>query len=428
MNRNTVIILTSVVAMLIGVAIGKFWDPADSVGGGIGDKQERQVLYWQAPMDPAFRRDEPGKSPMGMDLVPVYADEAGAETGVVLIDSSVVSNLGVRSAEAVQGPLSKVIETVGYVGYDEDTLHHIHTRVDGWIEKLSVTATGDPVRNGQTLFELYSPTLVNAQQEYLSALSRSPSLVTASRDRLLALGFTERELARLDKEREVRQRVQIRATSHGFVAHLGVREGIFITPATEVMSIAQLDRVWVQAEVFERQSNWVRPGQRAEIELDYLPGERWQGTVDYIYPELDERTRTLRVRLRFANEGEVLRPNMFARVTLYGNETEPLLHIPRAALIRGGKSDRVVLALGDGRFRAQPVTTGIESGDRVAILSGLSAGDFVVTSGQFLIDSESNIDSALQRLDSSTSGDESPHDGTMRDAIDHSAHRPEDAQ
>ncbi|MDH5501723.1 MAG: efflux RND transporter periplasmic adaptor subunit, partial [Gammaproteobacteria bacterium] len=257
---------------------------------------------------------------------------------------------------------------------------------------------------------------------------RSPSLVTASRDRLLALGFTERELARLDKEREVRQRVQIRATSHGFVAHLGVREGIFITPATEVMSIAQLDRVWVQAEVFERQSNWVRPGQRAEIELDYLPGERWQGTVDYIYPELDERTRTLRVRLRFANEGEVLRPNMFARVTLYGNETEPLLHIPRAALIRGGKSDRVVLALGDGRFRAQPVTTGIESGDRVAILSGLSAGDFVVTSGQFLIDSESNIDSALQRLDSSTSGDESPHDGTMRDAIDHSAHRPEDAQ
>ncbi|MDH5502225.1 MAG: efflux RND transporter periplasmic adaptor subunit, partial [Gammaproteobacteria bacterium] len=157
MNRNTVIILTSVVAMLIGVAIGKFWDPADSVGGGIGDKQERQVLYWQAPMDPAFRRDEPGKSPMGMDLVPVYADEAGAETGVVLIDSSVVSNLGVRSAEAVQGPLSKVIETVGYVGYDEDTLHHIHTRVDGWIEKLSVTATGDPVRNGQTLFELYSP-------------------------------------------------------------------------------------------------------------------------------------------------------------------------------------------------------------------------------------------------------------------------------
>ncbi|MDH5213581.1 MAG: efflux RND transporter periplasmic adaptor subunit, partial [Gammaproteobacteria bacterium] len=401
---------------------------ADSVGGGIGDKHERQVLYWQAPMDPAFRRDEPGKSPMGMDLVPVYADEAGAETGVVLIDSSVVSNLGVRSAEAVQGPLSKVIETVGYVGYDEDTLHHIHTRVDGWIEKLSVTATGDPVRNGQTLFELYSPTLVNAQQEYLSALSRSPSLVTASRDRLLALGFTERELARLDKEREVRQRVQIRATSHGFVAHLGVREGIFITPATEVMSIAQLDRVWVQAEVFERQSNWVRPGQRAEIELDYLPGERWQGTVDYIYPELDERTRTLRVRLRFANEGEVLRPNMFARVTLYGNETEPLLHIPRAALIRGGKSDRVVLALGDGRFRAQPVTTGIESGDRVAILSGLSAGDFVVTSGQFLIDSESNIDSALQRLDSSTSGDESPHDGTMRDAIDHSAHRPEDAQ
>ncbi len=422
MNK-TILAVSVVTAIVVGIAVGRWWLPAgDNVDAGAAGG-ERQVLYWKGPMDPNFRSDKPGKSPMGMDLIPVYADEADADDpSVVSIDPKIVNSLGVRTATVEQSVLSRRVETVGYVGYDEDTLRHIHTRVDGWIEKLAVKSTGDPVKQGQVLFELYSPTLVNAGEEYLTALAgRNTGLQQASRERLVALGVTAREIKRLDSERTVKQRVRVYAESDGFVAHLGVREGIFITPATEVMSIARLDRVWLLAEVFERQAAWVRAGQRAEVVLDYLPGERWQGSVDYVYPELDLKTRTLKVRLRFDNEAEILRPNMFARVTIYGTETPEVVHIPHEALIRGGMVNRVVLALGDGKFRAQPVTLGIESGDRVEIRSGIAAGDTVVTSGQFLIDSESNIESALARIDDASQGSDEP-------ATDHDEHDAESNQ
>ncbi len=388
------------VVLAIGFSLGQWW-PTDSDVSTSSGKSEREVLYYKAPMDPNFRSDTPGTSPMGMELVPVYADEVGSvDLGVVSIDPTIVNNLGVRSAAAEKSVLSRRIETVGYVGYDEDTIHHIHTRADGWIEKLSIKTTGDPVTRGQILFEFYSPTLVNAQEEYLATLQSSNApLRKASRQRLTAFGVGEEEIKRLESERKVRQRVRVYAQSDGFVAHLGVREGIYITAATDVMSIAELDSVWVLVEVFERQVAWVKAGQRAEVMLDYLPGEVLQGTVDYVYPELDSKTRTLKVRLRFDNPAEALRPNMFSRVTIFGTETTPVVHVPQEALIRGGTIDRVVLALGGGRFRTQPVKVGIEAGDRVEIRSGLNAGDRVVTSGQFLIDSESNIDSALARMD-----------------------------
>ncbi len=400
MKKNLMRAILFIGAIMLGIAINRWWlPPAGSGDGGSGEK-ERTVLYWKAPMDPNYRGDKPGKSPMGMELVPVYADEmVGNDPSIISIDPTIVSNLGVRAAPAQWGPLSRRIETVGYVGYDEDTVHHIHTRVDGWIEKLEIKTTGDPVNKGQPLFELYSPTLVNAEEEYLAAMkSRNTALHQASRERLVALGVTETEIKRLDTERTVKQRVRIYSETDGFVAHLGVREGEYITPATDIMSIAKLDRVWVLVEVFERQAAWVQRGQRAEVELDYLPGQRWDGIVDYVYPELDQKTRTLKVRLRFENKTEILRPNMFARVIIFGKETSPVVHIPREALIRGGLVNRVVVALGEGKFRAQPVELGIESGNRIEIRRGIAAGDAVVTSGQFLIDSESNIDSALARM------------------------------
>lgn len=399
MNKTTTIAAGLIAALAIGIVVGRWW-PADTEMAESSASGEREILYWKAPMDPNYRRDEPGKSPMGMDLVPVYADEMEtADPALVSIDPSVVSNLGVRTAAVQFGPLSRRIDTVGYVSFDEDTVHHVHTRVDGWIENLSVTATGDPVSEGQVLFELYSPTLVNAQEEYLAVLkSRDTALHKASRERLAALGITADEIKRLDSERTVRQRIRVRAHSDGVVAHLGVRHGMYVTPATEIMSIANLDRVWVQVEVFERQSAWVQAGQRAEVKLDYLPGERWRGTVDYVYPELDPKTRTLKARLRFENPTTALRPNMFASVTIFGTPTEPVAHVPRESLIRGGTVDRVVLAEGDGKFRSQPVVVGIESGDRVEIRAGVAAEDRVVVSGQFLIDSESNVDSALMRM------------------------------
>jgi len=317
------------------------------------------------------------------------------------------------------------------VQFDEDTLHHVHTRVDGWIEKLATKATGDPVEKGQLLFELYSPTLVNAKQEFLAALrSNNTVLLQASRERLMALGVTESQIAQLQKDRTAGQRVRVYAETDGVIAHLAVREGIFVTPANEVMSIAELDKVWVLAEVFEREAAWVKPGQMAMVELDYLPGKMWHGTVDYVYPELDPKTRTLTVRIRFDNEDEMLRPNMFARVTIHAKDTGPVVHVPREAVIRGGNIDRVVAVLGEGRFRSRPVTLGIESGDRVAIRSGLEAGEEVVVSGQFLIDSESNIEAALARMDAedmeipSDQGEmdhsQMDHDETDKSEMDHS--------
>ncbi|MGD8808783.1 MAG: efflux RND transporter periplasmic adaptor subunit [Gammaproteobacteria bacterium] len=401
MNKRIVFAALILLAVAVGVGIGH-WLP--STGGGMdmsAAPDGREILYWRAPMDPNFRRDGPGKSPMGMDLVPVYAGDAASEDeSLVTIDPRVVSNLGVRTAPVARGALSRRIETVGYVGYDEETLTQVNTRVDGWIEHLSVKAAGDPVERGQVLFELYSPTLVNAQQEHVAAMrSSNDALHEASLERLRALGMTPTEIDRLHEEQTVEQRISVFAEKNGVVAALGVREGVYVTPATNVMSIAELDRVWILAEVFEREAAWVAPGQRAEVRFDYLPEGRWTGTVDYVYPELDPETRTLQVRLKLDNASGTLRPNMFARVEIYANETAPVLHVPREAVIRGGTLNRVVLALGDGRFRAQAVDLGIEAGDRVEIRSGISEGDMIVTSGQFLIDSESNIDTALARMD-----------------------------
>lgn len=401
MNRKLVTAMLLAAAVVTGIFIGRLLgDGTTPEGAGVAPG-EPEILYWVAPMDPNFRRDAPGKSPMGMDLVPVYAEEdAVADAAVVSIDPAVVNNLGVRTARAERGALSRRVETVGYVDYNEDALQQLHTRVDGWIESLSIKAAGDPIAEDQLLFQLYSPTLVNAQEEYLAAVaSNNRSLISASRTRLAALGVGPEEVARLERERTANRLVSVFADSDGYAAALGVREGMYVTPATQIMSIARLDEVWVLVEVFERQAAWIQAGQQAEVELDFVPGQSWQGRVDYVYPELDPATRTLKVRLRIDNASGVLRPNMFARVTIFGSGTEPVVHVPKEALIRGGALDRVVLALGDGRFRAQPVAVGIESGDRVEIRSGVEEGELVVTSGQFLIDSESNIDTAMARLD-----------------------------
>ena len=399
MNRTTQLIAVFLAVAVLAFVAGRQFAPTAGDAGPSVKAGDRKVLYWVAPMDANYRRDEPGKSPMGMDLTPVYADQVDAQPGVVRIDPTVVNNLGVRTELAQRGSLSRRIETVGYIAYDEDTLQHVHTRVEGWIERLATKSTGDRVRKGQLLFEFYSPILVSAQEEFLATVrSGNAALKRASRNRLLSLGVTEADVSSLEKGAAVRQRIPVYADVDGVIAHLGVREGIFVTPATEVMSVAKLDSVWILAEVFERQATWVEPGQDVVVTLDYLPGTTLRGSVDYVYPELDPVTRTLKVRLRFDNADEVLRPNMFANVLIHGKGTGDIVHVSRQAVIRGASVNRVVVALGDGRFQSRPVRIGVESGDRVAIRSGLSAGELVVTSAQFLIDSESNIASALNRL------------------------------
>jgi len=363
------------------------------------EKKEPEILYWVAPMDPAYRRDGPGKSPMGMDLVPVYAEQ-GSDADAVHISSAVEQNLGVRISKAERRSLWRKVDATGYVGFDESRVSQINLRTEGWIERLLVKNEGERVKKGQLLFEFYSPQVVNAQKEYVQARRRNDAkMLTATEEKLLALGMVRADIQRLAKTSKVTNTVQVLAPQDGTVTSLNVREGMFVKPATEIMGLADLSSVWLQAEVFESQADWVMESQSAEARLNYMPGEVFSGRVNYVYPVLDPKTRTLQVRLRFDNPDNRLKPNMYASVTIFGKSHPGALSIPREALIRGQDTDRVVVALGDGNYTVHEVMTGIESGDWVEIIAGLEAGDEVVTSAQFLIDSEASLAGSIQRLD-----------------------------
>ncbi len=367
-------------------------------------KKEKVVLYWVAPMDPNYRRDKPGKSPMGMDLEPVYSDgdegDNSDEKGpVVKISAAVENNLGVRTAVVSSGKLWRKIDTVGYVGLDESKVSHIHLRVDGWIENLAIDTEGDRVKKGQRLFDLYSPKLVNAMEEYLQALrSKNARLIVASREKLVSLGVGNRQIDSLKKNRKVSQTISVYAPQDGIITMLMAREGMYVKPMNEVMTMADLSSVWVMAEVFESQSAWVKLDQPADVELTFIPGRTWEGKVDYIYPSLDAKNRTLKVRLRFENPGELLKPNMYANVAIYGGAKKDVLSVPREALLRSGGTERLIIAKGKGRFAQRIVVAGMESGDFVEILSGVSEGEIVVTSAQFLIDSEASMKASIARM------------------------------
>ncbi len=365
----------------------------------IADK-EKEILYWVAPMDPSYHSDKPGKSPMGMDLVPVYAD-ADTEAGIVRINPGMVENLGVRTAKVERGKLWRLIEAVGYVAFDERKLSHVHLRTDGWIDKLNTKSNGELVRKGDVLFELYSRELVNAQEEYIQALrGKNAYLTRASQERLEALGMSKQQIREVARKRHAFQDVRILASQDGIVDNLNVREGMYVKPSTEVMTLADLSSIWLLVDVFERQSDWVAVGQPAEVRLGYLPGRVWKGKVEFVYPTIDPKTRTLQARLRFDNPDEVLKPDMYANVRIYAGPKEHVLSIPREALIKGSDKQHVILSLGKGRFRAVPVVAGMESGERVEIIKGLNEGDKVVTSAQFLIDSEASLKASFSRMGS----------------------------
>lgn len=399
LDKKTMLVVLG--AISVGVAIGL---------GVSNNGQEAEVqansgggepLYWVAPMDPNYRRDEPGQSPMGMDLIPVYGN-AGSEDhelGVIRVSPDVVHNLGVRTAKVKEGVLHSEINTVGYVKYDEDQLKHIHPRVEGWIETLYVKAAGDPIEKGQPLYELYSPQLVNAQEEYLLALNRNnQSLITAAENRLKSLQLSDRFIKQLKHKRQVQQNITFNAPQGGVVDNLNIREGFFVKPGTTLMSIGKLDQVWVEAEIFERQASLVKKGLAVATTLDYLQGKQWQGVVDYVYPALDPKTRTLRVRLRFDNQDQSLKPNMFAQVSIFANNRDRFLLVPKEAVIRTGTRNVVVLALGEGRFKSIAVQLGNSDESHFAITEGLTAGDQVVVSAQFLLDSESSKTSDFKRM------------------------------
>ena len=353
-------------------------------------------LYYRHPHDPNRTSPEPKQDEMGMDYVPVYADAAGPE---VRISPAVVNNLGVRSEPATREALVRRAATVGYVTFDERRMRQVQPRAEGWIEGLSVRAVGETVKAGQLLFTLYSPMLESAQQEYLDAQRiGNRDLIDASRDRLRALGLDAGTAERLSRSGQATGRVPFHAPIGGVITELAVREGAMVSPNMMVLTITELGSLWVIAEVPESQAAWVRPGTAAELRLPSLPGEMLSGRVEYVYPELNMETRTLRARIVLGQLGAGIRPNMLANVTLVGEASEPAVTIPRSALIRSGSEDRVVVALGEGRFAPRRVVAGSESGERVVIREGLTEGEQVVVAAQFLLDSEANLRAGMERL------------------------------
>ncbi len=402
------------VALLVGGAIGFGISQWTTNGHGSHDmsnstemsketetKGADEPLYWVAPMDPNYQRDQPGKSPMGMDLIPVYADDLAGDSkpGTVKIDPAVENNLGVKTTAVQLEVLSPRIETVGYVAFDESQLWQTNVRVAGWVEKLNVNAIGDRVNKGDTLFTLYSPELVKAQEELLNAYnSGRTGLVKGATERLLTLGVQKSQINAIKKRGKASQTIDIKAPSDGVIASLNVREGGYLSPAQAAISAGPLSHVWVDAEVFERQAHWVTQGSKATMRLDALPGQEWIGEVDYVYPILDPSTRTLRVRLRYDNPNGDLKPNMFANIALQPQSPDKVLTVPASSVIRSGGMTRVVLSEGDGKYRSARIEVGREAGEKIEVIQGLEQGDRIVNSAHFMLDSESSQSADLSRI------------------------------
>lgn len=356
------------------------------------------------PMHPQIVRDQPGSCPIcGMDLVAKRLESTSADRPAVEVSGEIMQAMGLRTAEVERGTLWRFIRTVGRIAYDETRLAHVHPRADGWMERLYLRAEGDPIDQGDKLGDFYSPEILRAQVDFLVALDQTgggrPALrVEKARNRLRLLGVPEATIRRIEQRGESQNTVPVLAPRSGVVTMLGARDGMYVTTSEEIVTIADLSRVWVLVDVFEHQIDWLRVGTEAEITVPAYPGREWSGTVEYIYPALDPQTRTLRVRLAFDNPDATLRPNMFAEVSIYGGPKRDVLVIPRAALIETGERQSVVKVIGQGRFRPVDVVPGMRRGDRIEILSGLEQGDEIVVSGQFLIDSESSLQASFLRL------------------------------
>jgi Cu(I)/Ag(I) efflux system membrane fusion protein/cobalt-zinc-cadmium efflux system membrane fusion protein len=389
--------------------------PATSESGSGPCPGGAEPTYWKAPMDPTYVRDAPGKSPMGMDLVPVCAGEDDElPAGAVRIKPGMIQNMGVRMARVERRDLTRVVRAVGRVVFDERLVEHVHIKVQGWIEKLYVKYEGEMVKRGQPLLELYSPELVSTQEElliaarYRGATSDSPfpdvkrggdDLFEATRRRLELWDIPQRDIDQLLDRGIVRKTLTLYAPASGVVTHLMVRKGMEVGANDNLYTISDLSRVWVHADVYEYELAWIAEGQRGVIELSYLPGVTLEGVVTYIYPYLDPKTRTARVRLELDNPDGVLKPDMFANVSIEAETRKSVLAVPEEAVIRSGRRNLIVVALGDGRFQPREVTLGLETGDGwLEVRDGLLESESVVTSGQFLIDSESKLQEAFQKI------------------------------
>jgi Cu(I)/Ag(I) efflux system membrane fusion protein len=378
-------------------------------------EQEHTVAYWAAPMDPNYTSDQPGKSPMGMDLVPVYTDEVGDTPGMVRIDPVFVQNIGVRSVEVARADIPHTIRTVGNFVYDDNQIALVNTKYEGWIENVEVNYIGERVQRGQRLFDIFSPQLVNAQQEYLDAVAylerlrgsdypeiieRARSLVASSGQRLRYWDITDDQISELEQSGAPRRTLTVFSPVDGLVVSKmdQALEGMLAQPGMNLYKIADLSTIWIEAEVFEDAVPWLRVGQSATIEIPNLPGRRYTGTVRYIYPFFNPDTRTLKLSIELPNPTEELRADMYADVRFDVPSARGVIAIPEEAVIRSGERNVIVLDLGNGTFQVREVDLGMNGNGLWEIREGLAEGSRVVVSSQFLIDSESNLREAIRKL------------------------------
>lgn len=424
MSKKKIIVLLLIVFAL-GVASGNTgwhgllfsWLERETRMAAAPDPKERKVLYWVDPMHPQYKSDKPGTAPdCGMDLVPVYADQQeGFQTAEDLPENALKIStgkqqlMGVRYGTVTRTSMKKTLRATGRIAYDETKIARIHPKIEGWIEKVYVDFSGKLVKKNQPLVDIYSPELVSTQQEFLLAartrdsLASSPfkeiswgahSLYQSSRKRLLLWDIDERTIDQIEKTSEVKKALTLYSPNEGFVLERNAYERQRVTPDTELYAVADLANVWILADVYEYEAPLIRIGQSALIELSYYPEKRFGGVVDYIYPELNAPTRTLKVRIQVRNRDYLLKPDMYANVTFnisYGNQVA----VPIEAVLDSGVEQTVFIAHKSGFFEPRQIKTGAEVDGYYIVLEGLKPGERVVTSANFLIDSESRLKSAL---------------------------------
>ncbi|QPJ64207.1 MAG: efflux RND transporter periplasmic adaptor subunit [Candidatus Nitrohelix vancouverensis] len=373
----------------------------------------KKIKYWRAPMDPSFKSDRPGKSPMGMDLIPVYEGANDSADGSVSISPTVTQNFGVKTEKVKNRALQREIRTVGRLTYDERLVHHIHTKYGGWIEKLYVDVTGQEVKRNDVLLDIYSPELVSTQEElilalnYQETLKDSPfpeisrgaeGLLASTLRRLELFDVPQHQIDELVKSRKVEKNLHIHSPVKGFVLKKNVLHGMHVQPGMNLYMIADLSTIWVIADVYEYEAPWVRLGQEAEMTLSYAPGKTYKGNVTFIDPVLSADSRTLKVRMEFPNPDWDLKPEMFANVVLKTEASARGAAIPEEAVIHSGDKTHALVQNKSGGFESRQIKLGVKAQGYVQVLEGVRSGESVVTSSTFLIDSESRMKDALNRM------------------------------
>ena len=380
--------------------------------GGPAPAGPRRVLYYRNPMNPSATSPVPMKDEMGMDYVPVYSDDGSTANGgqgdvpgltSVQISPERVQLIGVRTAVVQMRDMGGRLDLVGFVAPDESHLRRVQLRVAGWVQQLFVNRTGEEVAAGQPLLSIYSPELYQSELEYLIELGARDSTMgsghdaashVAGRERLHLLGVPDEEILRLERERTALQRLTLRSPVTGTVLERGVAEGQYVGADTPLFSVADLSRIWVLGDLYEMDFARVHAGDGAQFIADALPGRPFTGRVEFVYPTVSTETRTIKVRMSIDNPGGLLRPGMYGRVVVTGHRV-PALVVPDEAVVNTGEHAYVFIARAGGHFEPRMVTTGVQDGDAVQITTGLAAGDTVVSSASFLIDSESRLKAAI---------------------------------